>query len=118
MLCHAHIRQLIRSVSAGTTRCCLVFDGYGSSRKDKEQLYSTCGVSSNSFLNGSYNDTITNIFEHPLGWRWEMDRGYFPIYSWSPMAPVELETLISCNCIARDRSRNNCSCFKSNVKCV
>ena len=52
MLCHAHIRQLIRSVSAGTTRCCLVFDG--SSRKDKEQLYSTCDVSSNSFLNGSY----------------------------------------------------------------
>ena len=42
------------SVSAGTTRCYLVFDGYGSSRKDKEQLYSTCDVSSNSFLNGSY----------------------------------------------------------------
>ena len=35
-------------------KCCLVFDGYASSRKDKEQLYSTCGVSSNSFLNGSY----------------------------------------------------------------
>ena len=54
MLCHAHIRQLIRSVSADTTRCYLVFDGYGPSRKDKEQLYSTCDVSSNSFLNGSY----------------------------------------------------------------
>ena len=54
MLCHAHIRQLVRSVSAGTTRCCHVFDSYGSSRKDIEQLYSTCGVSSNSFLNGSY----------------------------------------------------------------
>ena len=54
MLCHAHIRQLIRSVSAGTTRCCLVFDGYCSSRMDKEQLYSTCDVFSNSFLNGSY----------------------------------------------------------------
>ena len=49
-----HIRQLIRSVSAGTTSCCLMFDGYASSRKDMEQLYSTCGVSSNSFLNGSY----------------------------------------------------------------
>ena len=61
---------------------------------------------------------ITNIFEHPLGWRWEMDRGHIPIYSWSPMAPVELETLISCNCIAGDCSRNNCSCFKNNVKCV
>ena len=34
------------------------------------------------------------------------------------MAPVELETLISCNCIAGDRSRNNCICFKNNVKCV
>ena len=52
MICHAHIRQLIRSVSAGKIRCCLVFDG--SYRKDKEQLYSTCDVSSNSFLNGSY----------------------------------------------------------------
>ena len=31
-----------------------MFDGYASSRKDKEQLYSTCGVSSNSFLNESY----------------------------------------------------------------
>ena len=54
MLCHAHIRQLVRSASAGTTRCCLVFDGYASSRKDMEQLYSPFGVSSNSFLNGSY----------------------------------------------------------------
>ena len=63
-------------------------------------------------------DTITKISEHPLGWRWEMDRGYIPIYSWSPMAPVELETLISCNCIAGDCSRNNCSCFKNNVKCI
>ena len=57
MLCHAHIRQLIRSVSISTTKCCLVFDGYASSifyRKDMEQLYSTCVVSSNSFLNGSY----------------------------------------------------------------
>ena len=34
------------------------------------------------------------------------------------MAPVELETLISCNCIVGDRNRNNCSCFKNNVKCV
>ena len=41
-------------------------------------------------------DTITNIFEHPLGWRWEMDRCYIPFYSWSPMASIELETLISC----------------------
>ena len=31
---------------------------------------------------------------------------------------VELETLIFCNCIAGDCSRNNCSCFKNNVKCV
>ena len=54
MLCHAHIRQLIRSVSAGTVRCFLVLDGYASSRKDMEQLYSACGVSSNSFVNGSY----------------------------------------------------------------
>ena len=63
-------------------------------------------------------DTITNISEHPLGWRWEMDRGYIPIYSWSPLALVELETLISCNCIAGDCSCNNCSCFKNNVKCI
>ena len=56
MLCHAHIPQLIRSISTitSTTKCCLVIDGYASSRKDKEQLYSTCGVSSNSFLNESY----------------------------------------------------------------
>ena len=121
MLCHAHIRQLIRSVSAGTTKCCLVFDGYASSRKDKEQLYSTCGVSSNSFLNGYYLILLlfnSNISEHPLGWRWEMDRGYIPIYSWSPMAPIELETLISCNCIAVDCIRNNCSCFKNKLKCI
>ena len=63
-------------------------------------------------------DSITNISEHPLGWRWEMDRGYIPIYSWSPLAPVELETLISRNCIAGNCSRNNCSCFKNNVKCI
>ena len=34
-------------------------------------------------------DAITNISEHSLGWRWEIDRGYIPIYRWSPMAPVE-----------------------------
>ena len=34
------------------------------------------------------------------------------------MAPVELETLIFCNCIAGNCSRNNCSRFKNNVKCV
>ena len=54
MLCHAHIRQLIRSLSAGTTKCCLVFDGYGSSRKDSEHPYSTCDESSTSLLNGFY----------------------------------------------------------------
>ena len=58
----------------------------------------------------------TNIPEHPLGWRWEMDRGNIPIYSWLPMAPVEFETLISYNHIVEDCSRNNCSCFKNNVK--
>ena len=60
MLYHAHIRQLVRSVSAGTTRCYLVFDGYGSSRKDIEQLYSTCGVFQ-QFSEWVLLDTITNI---------------------------------------------------------
>ena len=64
MLFHAHIRQLVRTVSAGTTSCCLVFDG--SSRKDIEQLYSTCGVSSNSFLNGSHL-ILLPIFPLALG---------------------------------------------------
>ena len=54
VLFHAHIRLFIRYVSAVMTRCCLVFDGCASSRKEMEQLCSTCGVSSNSFLNGSY----------------------------------------------------------------
>ena len=73
--------------------------------------YTARVVSSNSFLNGSY--LILLIIFPPLDWRWEMDRGYIPIYSWSPMAPIELKTLISCNCIVGD-----CSCFRNNVKCV
>ena len=118
MLCHAHIRQLIRSVSAGTTRCCLVFNGYGSSRKDKEQLYSTCGVSSNSFLNGSY--LILLLIFSSIHWagvgKWiEIISPFAAGFQW---LLVELETLISCNCIAGDCSWNNCSCFKNNVKCV
>ena len=60
----------------------------------------------------------TDLRSIPLGWEWNNDRGLFlPIYSEFPAAPSELEVFISCNCEGTC-SKNNCSCYKNNVKCL
>ena len=98
------------SCSYPSARSCLVFDG--SSRKDKEQLYSTCDVSSNSFLNGSYLILLlifSSIHLAGVG-KW--------IEVTSPFSDGLQWLLLIWRRLSLDCSRNNCSCFKNNVKCV